>query len=128
MTIMAAALSYALVLRNEWFLVSFSVNETFGYGQTVDICSKSDCFAWFVGIKNGIESCTTRHVVYFEAADLGKLFFQILDCLHLMATHLGIEMKVAAHLASIPVVILNLTKYLLVANFLSGRNRHDINK
>ena len=81
-----------------------------------------------MGVKDSIESCAAWHIADLECTDLGQPILQILDGLHLLTTHLGIEMKVAAHLTSILVVVLNLTKYLLVANLLSGKNLHGTAK
>ena len=128
MTIMAAALGKALVLGDEGFRMSLSVQVTFSHGQAVDVCPQSNRLAWPVGVKDSIESCAAWHIADLECTDLGQPILQILDGLHLLTTHLGIEMKVAAHLTSILVVVLNLTKYLLVADLLSGKNLHGTAK
>ena len=104
--------------------MSLSVHVTFSHGQTVNIRPKSDRLAGLMGIEDSIESCAARHIADLECADLGQTLLQVLDGLHLLTTHLGVEMKMAAHLTGILVVILNLTKYLIVANLLSGRNLH----
>ena len=92
MTIMAAALGEALVLRDEWFRMSLSVHVAFSHGQTVDVCPQSNRLARPVGVKDGIEACAAWHIEDVECTNLGQPFLQILDGLHLLTSHLRVKM------------------------------------